>query len=370
MPMLLKIAFLQLWLIKHLVSAFLVQAILAFSVFPFLQLRLYHFRMGILFLRIYFRSLTSIIDFLHFNLVGAQKRTIPPHSLSGELDPSIASDLTSFSFTPVSMAGANSFNYWKLPLQSLTVDSTDFPLSSSLVPGVKTPVAVLDSGTTLILGPASDVDAFWYAIDQEGASRKNTKSGLWEVRCNLGVSVSFLLGEKGNEQAYPVDPSDINWKEGGSEDGWCMGGIQANDGVTFPSILRLHVSQPNIIGQFRGLASWRRFPSSEFFHIRVVYAKVADAHLENVYVTHHLANSTHQPLIGLLSMTDPSTSMLQFRSDRGTDQPPSSRHWTRNIASVTSSGASLVCSVSSASGFVIGVIITLLVRIRRNRSTF
>lgn len=90
---------------------------------------------------------------------------------------------------------------------------------------------MLDTGTTLILGPTRDVEAFWHALDQDGATRKNTRSRLWEIRCDRGVSVSFVLGESGSEQAFAVDPRDINWEEGGSEDGWCMGGIQANDGV-------------------------------------------------------------------------------------------------------------------------------------------
>ncbi|KAF5387045.1 hypothetical protein D9615_001652 [Tricholomella constricta] len=210
----------------------------------------------------------------------------------GELDETISSDLASFSFTTVSKAGADSFNYWKLPLQSLTIDNTTFSLSPSLVPGSKSPVAVLDTGTTLILGPTRDVEAFWRSADQD-ATRRNDMSGLWEIRCDRGISVSFSLGEKGNERAFPIDPGDINWEEGGSEAGWCIGGIQANDGVNSGDWL------------------------------------LGDVFLRNVYVTHHSANSTHQPLIGLLSMTDPLISMSQFRKERGPEQSQSTTPWTR-----------------------------------------
>jgi len=55
---------------------------------------------------------------------------------------------------------------------------------------------------------------------------------MWEVRCEKAVVVGFILGEQGSEREYLVDPSDINWAVGGSVDGWCMGGIQANDGVS------------------------------------------------------------------------------------------------------------------------------------------
>ncbi|RDB20974.1 Chymosin [Hypsizygus marmoreus] len=253
----------------------------------------------------------------------------------GELDSNITSDLNSFSFTPVSKAGADSFNYWKLPLQSLTIDSTTFVLSPSLIPDAKAPIAVLDTGTTLILGPTLDVDAFWRAVNQEGATRKNARTGLWEVKCDRGVSVSFLLGEKGNERPYPVNPSDVNWEEGGSEDGWCMGGIQPNDGVNSGDWL------------------------------------LGDVFLRNVYVTHHHANSTHQPLIGLLNMTDPETAMIRFRNDRGPDQSVPSTHWIRqNVPSTTSPRTAIVYMISSVSGFVVGAMVTLFVRIRRQRALF
>ncbi|KAG5645910.1 hypothetical protein DXG03_005057 [Asterophora parasitica] len=149
----------------------------------------------------------------------------------GELDDTICSDFSNFSFMPVSKAGTDSYNYWKLPLQSLTIDNTTFPLSPSLVSGAKAPIAVLDTGTTLILGPTRDVEAFWLALDED-ATRKNEITGLWEIRCDLGVSVSFVLGDSGCERAFSIDPGDINWEEGGSDARWCIGGIQANDGVT------------------------------------------------------------------------------------------------------------------------------------------
>lgn len=153
----------------------------------------------------------------------------------GKLDPNITDNISSFSFTPVSQAGGgSSFNYWKLPLHNLVIDSIVFPLSPSLVRDAHTPIAVLDTGTTLILGPTPDVHAFWHAVSQEGATRNNPITKMWEVRCDRGVSVSFVLGDNGSEREYPIDPGDINWEEGGSSGGWCMGGVQANDGVGYP----------------------------------------------------------------------------------------------------------------------------------------
>lgn len=184
----------------------------------------------------------------------------------GQLDPTITNDISKFSFTPVSKAGADMYNYWKLPLQYVTIDSAVFSLSSSLIPGAETPIAVLDTGTTLILGPSTDVDAFWHAVGHEGATRKNIQTSMWEVRCDRGVAVGFILGGGGSEREYSVDPADISWAEGGSVDGWCMGGIQANDEAS-PSHYAGHaivILTSTFKGKLRGLATWRYFPESVY----------------------------------------------------------------------------------------------------------
>lgn len=150
----------------------------------------------------------------------------------GQLDPEFAQDMSGFLFTEVSRAGADVYDFWKLPLKRLTLNSTDFPLSPSRTPGAKTPIAVLDSGTTLLLGPQTDVDNFYAATGS--AAKKNEQSGIWQVSCRKSLVVGVVLGE---EREFLIDPADISWAEGGSSDGWCMGGIQANDDVS--SCLRL-----------------------------------------------------------------------------------------------------------------------------------
>lgn len=106
------------------------------------------------------------------------------------------------------------------------------PLSKSLIPGAQTPVAVLDTGTTLILGPTLDVATFWAAVGGPDTVRKNLQTNEWEVQCNRAVTVKFTLGDKSDAKEYTVHPGDISWGEGKSDGNWCMGGIQANDGVS------------------------------------------------------------------------------------------------------------------------------------------
>ncbi len=157
----------------------------------------------------------------------------PTSSFSvGQLDPAFAKDFSNFTFYPVSSAGADEYNYWKLPLVSLTINSTDIPLSPSLVPGSRRPVAVLDTGTTLILGPIVDVETFWNTVNSDGnIARKNPVTDLWEVRCEKAIVASFVFGEGAYRKAFVLDPEDVNWAVNGSDGNWCMGGIQGNSGV-------------------------------------------------------------------------------------------------------------------------------------------
>jgi len=150
----------------------------------------------------------------------------------GQLDPAVANDTNGFQYTPVVSIGQTSYDYWKLPLRGVTVNSNPLRLSPSLMPGSRTPIAVLDTGTTLILGPSVDVNNFWSIIGNNGTARKNANSGIWEVKCNRAMNLGFTLGDKDNSKEYFVHPGDINWGEARSSDGWCTGGMQANDGVS------------------------------------------------------------------------------------------------------------------------------------------
>lgn len=126
---------------------------------------------------------------------------------------------------------SSSYDYWKLPIVKLTINGLLLPLSPSLVPTAPSPIGILDTGTTLILGPTLDVNAFWESIGTGGTTRYNAQTNLWEVRCDRAVDVRFVFGEGDGQSEYAVHPEDVSWAEGRQSEGWCMGGVQINDGV-------------------------------------------------------------------------------------------------------------------------------------------
>ncbi|KAI0035740.1 aspartic peptidase domain-containing protein [Vararia minispora EC-137] len=201
----------------------------------------------------------------------------------GQLDPALANSTDDFSFSPVYIGPNSMPDYWKLPLQAITINGTIIfdRFAPSRIPDSPTPVAVLDSGTTFILGPSGDVSAFWRGV---GGSRKNG-SGNWEVRCTRAVVVGFVLGSGGSKREFLVDPSDISWRPS-TEDGWCTGGIQANDDVN---------SGDWILG---------------------------GTFLRNVYAIHHSGAHDTPPSIGLLNMTDEKAALVRFQQERGVDPAP------------------------------------------------
>ncbi|KAH9946219.1 aspartic peptidase domain-containing protein [Epithele typhae] len=194
--------------------------------------------------------------------------------------------------------------------------------------GRPSPIAVLDTGTTLILGPTADVARFWASV---GGARQSERG--WEIPCTRGVSVSFALGEGDQQTAYAVDPADMSWAAEGSVDlgDWCLGGVQANDGVNFA-------------------ADWL----------------LGDTFLRNVYATHHVATGSRPPAIGLRGLTDPPAAQAAFVARRGADPLPPSRVVLPPPADRALTGGD-ICGIATACGVVAGAVIVVLFMARKGR---
>ncbi|KIK45844.1 hypothetical protein CY34DRAFT_488303 [Suillus luteus UH-Slu-Lm8-n1] len=249
----------------------------------------------------------------------------------GELDSSLTNDMSQFVFTPVFASTPGEYDFWKLPMQQITIDAQVLPLTRSLVHGAPSPIAVLDTGTTLILGPAGDVNAFWYAIGTGGSTKYNQQTQTWQVRCDRAVDVRIKLGNSDTAKEYPLHPADVSWGEGKTQDGWCTGGIQANNGV-----------------------------DSGDWLLGAVF-------LRNVYAIHQGTTRSNPPMIGLLNMTDPSTALAEFTSSRGKDPapPPSTLRAGSSATEVRDTVAT--CVACGVCGFLIGAIGIVIYRLRQRR---
>ena len=152
--------------------------------------------------------------------------------LVGQVDPSLISNV-SLSYFPVYPVDIydDTYDYWKLPLGRININGTPLPfsLSNSRVKGSISPIATLDTGTTLVLGPVIDVVKFWNTV---GGARQDGDSGFWMVRCDRAITVSLVFGGTDGIDAreYFLDPRDISWNGTRSGD-WCLGGIQGNNKV-------------------------------------------------------------------------------------------------------------------------------------------
>ncbi|KAJ3483340.1 hypothetical protein NLI96_g6392 [Meripilus lineatus] len=242
----------------------------------------------------------------------------------GQIDTDFANSTSDFTFTSVIPAYASTYDYWKLPIQRITINGTNFELSKTGVDGSHVPIAVLDTGTTLILGPTSDVDRFWQSV---GGAVKH--DDLWQVRCDRAIIVGFVLGDSDSAKEYVLNPSDVSWEEGGRRGDYCLGGIQGNDEVSSGDWL------------------------------------LGDSFLRNVYTIHHAATSNQPPKIGLLGMTDPVSALAQYRLERGEDPTPSVAVIATPNSQHSGLNAAAVCGISGASGFVFGFVVSVALLFRR-----
>ncbi|KAI0251412.1 aspartic peptidase A1 [Lactifluus subvellereus] len=108
---------------------------------------------------------------------------------------------------------SDAVSYWTLPLTSLTVNSASITLPS----GTSSYTAI-DTGTTLIGGPAAQVNALYAQIPGSAAGTGNYQ-GYYTFPCSTTVNVALSFGGK----AWPISPDDFKLTELSS--GQCVGSI-------------------------------------------------------------------------------------------------------------------------------------------------
>ncbi|KAA1067417.1 hypothetical protein PGT21_004503 [Puccinia graminis f. sp. tritici] len=120
-------------------------------------------------------------------------------------------------------------SYWLIPLDGLDVNGFTLNLNSQSSPNV-----AIDTGTTLIGGPANEVKQFYSQVVGSSPA-SGSYQGYYSYPCNSSVLVTFRFGGKN----YSMAPDDFNLGPFGSN-GRCLG-----------SVFELELS-----GASRSLISW------------------------------------------------------------------------------------------------------------------
>ncbi|KAJ3715622.1 acid protease [Lentinula guzmanii] len=116
-----------------------------------------------------------------------------------------------FTQSPVTQVG-----FWQIDLQAVNVNE------KAAVTGLS---AIIDTGTTLIVGDPDNVAAFYAAIPGSADASKTVGPGFFTVPCDAIPSVSLTFGGT----AFTVSPDTFNLGlvSAGSND--CVGGVTASD---------------------------------------------------------------------------------------------------------------------------------------------
>lgn len=120
-----------------------------------------------------------------------------------------------FTYTPVTKEG-----YWQVILDGIMLDGREV---------VSVTQAIIDTGSTLILGPAEVVEAIYGripgaipALDPNGI-----KSGLYTVPCNFDMTIALKFGKR----AFPIAPSIFNLGPVNGQPNRCYGGMASQSKI-------------------------------------------------------------------------------------------------------------------------------------------
>jgi cathepsin D len=105
-------------------------------------------------------------------------------------------------------------SFWLLQMSSITVQGNNVQIATG-----NEAMSAIDTGTTLIGGPSTDVQNIWAAVPGSSPLTGNM-AGFYGFPCSTKVEISLSFG--GN--SWPINTADMNAGSAGT-DGQCMGAI-------------------------------------------------------------------------------------------------------------------------------------------------
>lgn len=120
-----------------------------------------------------------------------------------------------FTYIPVKTKG-----YWQIPIQTLSLGNT------AVLRNVQ---SIIDTGTTLIIAPTSQVRQFYSRIPGSKDASRTVGAGFYTFPCSAQPSVSLTYGGK----PFTIDPALFNLGRVSSRSTDCVGAIVGTSGLNF-----------------------------------------------------------------------------------------------------------------------------------------
>jgi len=114
----------------------------------------------------------------------------------------------------INMPSGVTQSFWLLEMSSVTVQGKNVPIATG-----NSALSAIDTGTTLIGGPSTDVANIWAAVPGSTALG-GQMTGFYGFPCSTNVQISIAFG--GN--SWPISTADMNLGSS-SVSGQCVGGI-------------------------------------------------------------------------------------------------------------------------------------------------
>jgi len=190
--------------------------------------------------------------------------------------------------------------FWKLRVTAITVyvnSTTEVVQLGASNTGASSPVAVLDSGVSVILTTSNIANGIYGALGIEPAS-----DGMYYVPCTTPLNMTITLGNRPEIPLHPLDltaePPQTNQAQ------FCTGLIQADSQLSNPD------NSPGDI--ILGVPFLRNV-----YTVMAYTAPDANGSFPAV----NGSNLTITPRLGLLSLTNPTIALEEFNTVRVLNQP-------------------------------------------------
>ncbi|CCF52338.1 hypothetical protein NDA11_004101 [Ustilago hordei] len=117
----------------------------------------------------------------------------------GQLDSNQYSGDITYTSIPNNLQNQQGLGYWTIPMAGITVNGNSANIGNN-------PLAAIDTGTTLIGGPASSIRAFYSQISGARSAASAGMPGYYLFPCTTNLNIQLTFGGK----SWPMNSQDFN----------------------------------------------------------------------------------------------------------------------------------------------------------------